>query len=114
MAAGSRRRLWAAGRAFDLEGIADVPVGLLQTGVRLVLVYSGQVHDNAQRTLPELVIETSQLDHVVLGHPAGHDHGGGGDPVEDKLLRGAGLEPRRAGKDLGPRVKEDPQIAFAQ
>ena len=55
----------------------------------------------------ELVVRRDDVDHQVPERLAEPDHRDRRDHVEHELLRGPGLEPRRAGDHLGPDDDDD-------
>ena len=55
-----------------------------------------------RRRSRSFVVRRRDADHEVPERPPEPDHRDGRDRVQDELLRGAGLEPRRAGDELRP------------
>ena len=58
-------------------------------------------------TCAELLVRRADVDHQVPEGLAEPDHRDGRDRVQDELLRGAGLEPRRAREEFGADDRAD-------
>ena len=68
---------------------------------------AGRAPDDAAHAGAELVVRGDDVDHQVPERLAEPDHRDRRDHVEDELLRGAGLEPRRSREDLRPDDDRD-------
>src|SRR5690554_694908 len=88
----------------------DVPSCQFEHAAGLCIIHAGDGHDDAFGTLDQLLVGHLKVDHHVPVHLAESDHRGGGDHVEDQLLRGAAFHARRAHDDFRTHHRADGHV----
>jgi len=88
--------------------------GLFQQLRRAGLVDVGRLGDDALRTIDQLLVRRLHVDHQVPVDRAGADHHARREHVEHKLGRGACLQARRAGDNLGTGDRRNGNIGDAR
>ena len=83
------------------------PSGRRERGVDLVPGCAGRGADDAADARAQLLVRRGDVDHEVAVRLAEPDHRDRREHVEDELLRRPGLEPRRAGEELGADDDDD-------
>ena len=95
-------------RAFN--GAADVPFVCVEKSDRPFLVTFQDLANDRDHAAAKLFVRRLQIDHQILVHVTALDHSGGGEHIEDDLLRRACLHTRGARDHLGARIGTDVNI----
>ena len=75
-----------------------------------ILIGTGEITDNPNHPLAQLLVGRPKVDHQVFANLPGLDHGTGGNHVQHHLLRVPRLQASGAGDDLWAGVREDKDV----